>query len=248
MVRRDEIVACSGCGSVNTQATEQLARLRADVANLEADLRGKRARMAEMRAEQSAAAEARPEATVALEILNEWRELCAPYTRELGGKRLDTTIARLRGGYTAEQLRQCVQGYARRPYVVGRGQRSPVGNPSQRRIDATLIFRDANHVDAGIALELELGSNGHGARIPMDAIERVPWRQVQGANRRVIIRSLEREFGGGYDDGNGFMAWPCPRCQNAPALTLRVAPLGLSYLAECGACGLSEQQLLEAIV
>jgi hypothetical protein len=244
---KSEIVACAECGCVNAQATDLVARLRADIGNLEADLRGKRARLSEMRAEQSAEAESKPEAELALAILTEWKELCAPYTRELGGKRLETTIARLRGGYTAEQLRQCVQGYARRPYVVGRGTRSPVGSPSQRRIDATLIFRDAKHVDAGIALELELGNHGNG-RIPLDAIERVPWRHVQAANRRVIVHSLEREFGGGYDEGNGFTSWPCPRCQNAPSLTLRIAPLGMSYLAECGACGLAEQQLLEAIV
>jgi len=239
---RDELVACRECGCVHQEATELVARLRADIRNLEADLRGKRSRLAEMRGQQAAQAQGSPEAAVANQILLEWRRVLAPKTRELNGARLEKTLARLRGGYTADQLRQCIAGYARRPYVIGNGRRSPVGKPSERRVDAELIFRDAQHVDTGIALELDESSDW----LPLEAVERVPWRRVQQANRRVIVAALERQFGGGLDDG-AFMAWPCPRCDNHPAATLQVAPVGYSWLAACSSCGLTEDLLLGAV-
>ena len=237
----DEIVACRECGSVNAEATELVGQLRADIRHLEADLRAKRARLAAMRGEQASAAEGAAEKALALEVLSEWKRLCSPRARELNGPRLEKTLARLRAGYTADQLRQCIHGYAARPYVVG-GVRSSIGLPSQRHVDPDVIFRDAKHVDAGIAI----GDEEDGDRIPLDAIERISWRQVQRANRQLIVSTLEHRFGGPLEDG-GFLSWPCPRCDNDPATTLRIAPTGYSWLAACSTCGLTDDVLLGAV-
>jgi transcription elongation factor Elf1 len=78
-------------------------------------------------------------------------------------------------------------------------------------------------------------------------MERLSWRRVQMANRRLIVRSLEEQFGKGLDDGYGTVAWPCPKCNNHPASTLRVAPSGMTWLAQCSSCGLDETRLIAAI-
>jgi hypothetical protein len=156
MGARLEVVACPACGVVNEQASATVAGLRADIANLEVELRSKRARISALLGEQAAAIQDGDGHAEAMEILREWRRLCSPKARELGGPRLERVMARLAAGYTTADLLLAVRGYAARPFVVN-GKRRAVGKPSQRYVDAELIFRDATRVDVGIQIATEEG-------------------------------------------------------------------------------------------
>ena len=158
MVNSDGPIGCAECGALNQEATALVARLRADLHHAEVELRAKRARISELRSEQTAAAANDQTANAARAVLEEWRRTCSPKARELDGKRLVLAVARLNAGYSQADLMQAVHGYACRPYVVN-GRRLATGTPSQRFVDATLIFRDAQHVDAGIAIATEEDQN-----------------------------------------------------------------------------------------
>lgn len=130
---------------------EMIETLREDVANLERDLRGKRAQNRRLRAEQDEKTRNDPLYPQAIEVLQHWKAVCSPKARELGGKRLENVLARLRGKHTVEELKRCAEGYALKPYVVG-GKRSPIGPKDDWHADAELIYRDAKKVAAGIAI------------------------------------------------------------------------------------------------
>jgi hypothetical protein len=149
---------CSECGGENAHAEqavaerdELLAVAREDIANLERELRVKRAQIARMRAEQDGALQNHPHYAAGQRVLQHWKKTCAPKARELGGKRLDVVLARLNGGYTEADLKRAVDGYGMRPYVVN-GKRAAAGARDDWWADAELIFRDAKHVDAGLRI------------------------------------------------------------------------------------------------
>jgi len=143
-VARREILACPGCGTV-------LDELMDKVADFERDLAAKRRRISVLEGEQARRIELHARYAEAMEVLEIWRIELAPRTRSLKGKRLEYTIARLEEGYEQAQLIECIQGYKSRPYVTAIG-RSAFGTKAEKQIDADLIFRDAKHVDRGVAL------------------------------------------------------------------------------------------------
>lgn len=238
-VSEDGTVACIDCGSVHAGATDLLSQLRDDVHGLERDLRVKRAAIKRLQAEQDEALRASPFYADAQAVLERWRELCAPNAKELGGKRLELAIARLRGKYTRAELELSILGYSRFPYVTDKG-RAPDGKPNQWQADAEQILRSPKMVEQGWRLAKRQVSAA-----PTNLAE-IPWRKVRRENRRAIVAYLTKRFGGGIEDGYDFMAWPCPRCDNAPASTLRVAAEGssLAYLVTSSCCGLSDEQML----
>jgi hypothetical protein len=97
----------------------------------------------------------------AIEVLEFWRDRLHPTAVSLGGERLKKVISCLTPtpeskGYTVEQLKEVVDGYEAYQYVLeGRG-RVRHGTPATRRIDAELLFRDAQHVDQGRAFAREV--------------------------------------------------------------------------------------------
>ena len=139
-----EVVACPECGAFNEAATETIE-------NLQHELSIKLAQVKRLAGERAKAIKQDPRFDDAMSVLEYWRDVLAPATRELNGQRLSNCLARLHGGYTVEHLRLTVDGYATLPYVVDR-QRRAQGRPTQRKVDAEMIFRDATYVDRGLAM------------------------------------------------------------------------------------------------
>jgi hypothetical protein len=84
-------------------------------------------------------------------VLEYWRDRCHPKAKELGGERLKLVVARLKGGHDRQTLMRCVDGYARRPYMVNYQWRA-AGPKSRWYAKATIVFRDAEHVEQGVRL------------------------------------------------------------------------------------------------
>jgi hypothetical protein len=184
---------------------EQVDVLKEDVRNAEGELRGKRAQIKRMKVQQDAALRASDHFEAAMDVLEKWRELCSPNARELGGKRLANVIDRLRGGYTASELKESVWGYSLKPYVVD-GKRSHTGSPDDWYADAELIFRDATKVDAGLAIAKHA-------------------RQLQRAGAAIGNQAPPTTDGTLSDLGetavrlarHGFFVFPCRPREKAPA-------------------------------
>jgi hypothetical protein len=238
-----ELIVCEDCGTLNERATALFSQIREDVQHLERELRAKRAKISRLEADRFAKLRKHKRFDDAIEVLEHWRAVCMPSAREIASEdRLTPVLARLSGGRTVEELKLCATGYARRPYVTKEGRASQ-GRPSEWFADAELIYRKDENVRRGIALAATTKTDPSPGTGDM---ERIPWKQVQLANRRLIVRALTKKFGDPYED-NGYLAWPCPRCDNHPMTTLRVAPVGMTWLADCSACGLNELLLIPAI-
>lgn len=143
---------CTGCGVVNDAAEDTITALRNDIANLERELRGKRVAIQRQRVVQNAAIKNDPRYDDAMHVLGYWRETCFSGARELGGKRLENCMARLKGGYTVAELKRSIDGYSLKPYISKGGGRSHEGHQDAWHADAELIFRNPGKVDAGIRI------------------------------------------------------------------------------------------------
>jgi hypothetical protein len=130
---------------------EQITLLQEVVGELGMEVGIKRSKVKELKAQQDRNLKNDPHYSDAMRVLEHWKKLCHPGAKELGGKRLENCLARLRGKYTDEQLMRSVTGYALKPYVTN-GRRSPSGAKDDWRADAELIFRSPQHVDQGIRI------------------------------------------------------------------------------------------------
>ena len=146
-----EPIGCPQCGAYLEQVTRERNELLQRIEDVQTELAVKIGTIRRMRGEQVRKPEESPHYAEAMELLEYWRQLCAPKTRELKGPRLEKALARLNGGYDVANLKLAVFGYSRRPYVTI-GGRSAKGLAMQRHVDAELIFRDAKHVDMGLAI------------------------------------------------------------------------------------------------
>jgi hypothetical protein len=160
-------IVCSACGVVHSEATSLVEQLRGEIADLELDMRKKRAQIRRLTADQYSKQTHNPRFDDSQDVLEFWRETLAPNTRELRGERTDLVLDRLEH-YSVAELKECVMGYAEKPYMVN-GRRSSNGTLAERKVEAKLIFRDADHVDRGIAMLAEsrqaraaLNGNGNG--------------------------------------------------------------------------------------
>lgn len=235
------IVGCIECGAVHGPASALLTELQEDVGNLERELRVKRSQIKSLKHEQDQSLKQSPYYPAAMRVLNNWASLCAPNTRELtGGGRLEKCIARLKGGFTEQDLDLAVLGYSRFPYV-GKNGRIHLGTKKQWFADAELIFRTPQNVKRGMDM-----ASDDAPEIPYEMLERTHWRRVQQANRKLITNYLTNRMGGPLES-NDFLMWTCPVCDNHPSMTLRVAPVGYSFLATCSGCGLTDERLLRMI-
>jgi hypothetical protein len=147
------------CGQINELAADRIAALEeqvdlqdGDIGNLERELRRYRAENKRLRKEQDQALRAHPLFPKAVKVLEYWKATCHPNAREVDSRRrVEPVIARLAGGYSAEELCRCSDGYALKPYVV-QGRRTHEGPKDNWQADAELIFKDAKRVDAGLAI------------------------------------------------------------------------------------------------
>jgi hypothetical protein len=201
-------VVCMACGVIHDEATGLLRQLRQDLDSAERDLRAKRRQISALREEQYAQLTASPHFRAANEVLAYWKEKLAPNTRELGGRRMLAAIGRLRGGYQPADLKRCVDGYALMPYVVN-GRRSPTGRAGERKIDAELIFRDPQHVDAGLAWVQERQDE----QLALDTVgtEQRPI-STNGHRHHARAEQIAR-----YATGLGFAVFPCVPDRKVPA-------------------------------
>jgi hypothetical protein len=137
---------------------EVIETLQEDLANVERELRGKRAQIKRMKAEQDAALKKDPLYPLAMNVLEHWKKEVSPGARELGGKRLENVLARATARKRQmpeeaieEELKRSIDGYALKPFVVN-GKRSHVGTQEDWYADAELIFRSDKHVAAGLRI------------------------------------------------------------------------------------------------
>lgn len=239
------LVACEECGALNEGATALLSQTQRDLEGAERDLRGKRAQITRLEGERHEKLKKSKRFGEAMTVLRYWQEKLMPTAREIDSPdRLEAVIARLNGKYVVEDLKLCVDGYVKRPYVTKDG-RSAHGTKAQWKADAVLIFSTPRHVDSGIAWA---NSGGPEFAVTGD-LSRLSWRRVKYANRQLIVQALTEQFGAGlHDDFYQHTRWPCPRCNNDPACTLVVSDnTNLNYLAECSQCGLDDMRLIAAI-
>jgi hypothetical protein len=157
--------ACEACGLDGEamrvalkRRDEQIEILREDVANLERDLRSKRAQIRSLKSDQDKALRTDPLFPAASSVLEHWKRTCYPTARELGGVRLENCLARLRPRVetigeekAVGELKASCDGYALKPYVVN-GRRSPEGPHDSWHADAELIFRSDKHVTKGLQI------------------------------------------------------------------------------------------------
>lgn len=148
---------CPACGTVLEDLEAELAHVRAMLAETKTYLQDTQMELTKTSVklkatirDQNKKAQEGPRKAEALDVLEFWRQTCMPKARGLNGKRLENAIARLKDGYTVEQLKRAAWGYSIMPYVVDPGRRSRTGSPADWRADAELIYREPRRVDDGL--------------------------------------------------------------------------------------------------
>lgn len=233
---------CAACGVVSEDVLqaiavrdEQIAVLQDDVANAERELRSKRAQLKRARADQNALIRDDPNYDKAMDVLAHWKAVCAPAARELGGKRLDNVLARLRGRYTPEMLKQAADGYSFRPFVVNR-TRAASGKPDEWYADAELIYRTASHVDTGIRIaKTELLPK---ARPVVSTIAEA---------RELILDELDSRFPATsiYDPQMEWWSAVCPVC--VKGLTLKIRTNSIMPWLWCEGCASDPKKIVKSL-
>lgn len=232
---------CEACGVVNETATALLADAQETIGGLERDLRSKRATITRLERSKAERLKASKHASEALGVLRHWQATCMPGAREIDSEdRLANVVARLAGGFTADELKRCADGYAKRPFVV-QGKRTAHGRPTERHVDAELIYRTPKHVQAGLALA-ELSAS---TEPDPSEWEKLDWRRVRRANHRTILRALTELSGKPhYDEVSRAHYTECPRC--ACSLTV-FDPDAPTTLLNCTGCALDEAIFFRAL-
>lgn len=128
-----------------------------DVAHLEAEVRKLRRKIDRLEADKQAARENDPNRRVIVDLIDHWKLVTGhPKSNSHSADRFDMVRARLREGYTPEQIKLAISGLGHFRYVAGK-QRSPTGQPHQR-------FDQLKHaIDSGERLE-RMANLGHMAR------------------------------------------------------------------------------------
>jgi regulator of replication initiation timing len=206
---------------------EQNELLTEDVSNLERELRKYRAENKRLRKEQDHRLQNDLLFDDAQFVLAHWKKVCHPSAKELKkGPRVENCLARLHGGYSVAELCRCCDGYALKPYVVN-GRRTHEGPKDEWRADAELIFRDPQHVDAGLAiaergddLRMVFAEQTKSGNAPAPPKELSPFGQA-------ALRLARR----------GLLVFPCKRRSKAPATRhgLRDAKTDLEAIEACWA-------------
>jgi hypothetical protein len=233
-VQAPELIACSACGLIDERANTLFTEQAMAIDLLEKDLRGKRSQISRLTGEQERELRGSVHYSGALEVLRHWQAVLEPKAREVDSiTRIKQVIARMNGGFSVEELKRCIDGYAKRPYNV-KGRRRSHGKPTQRYVDVSLIFRDAKHTQEGMAL------NDLATEPPPADIRKLDWRKVRRANHKAIIEALRKlKLGTYYDSASRSTISGCPNCgENLTVFGLDVMVESLLYCA--GGCGISE--------
>lgn len=148
-MNRTAVVVCDACGVVHEEATEKIGILQEAVTNLGIEVSRKQARVNRLRNESMG--QRPPEYDDAMQVALYWKQNISPTARELNGPRMENTIARIRAGYSVEELKWAVWGYRCRPNVLD-GKRVPARLGGRRYVDLELIMRDEKHVQIGMEI------------------------------------------------------------------------------------------------
>lgn len=163
-------VVCQACGCLDEDLTSQLRRADDLIEALKDDNAAKVQLIKYLRKVADRDPRNSPHYEPAMRVLTYWQEQCCPNARELEGDRLTKVLARMNGrprGYSEQDLRTCVFGYAQYPYMVD-GHRRRTGPRERRFVDAELIFRTPKHVEAGIELARASGES------PVELVQPAP--------------------------------------------------------------------------
>jgi len=86
-----------------------------------------------------------------MEVLRYWKAKIYPGARELNGSRLQNTVARLSHGYTVEDLKRSIDGFAHRPNLKY-GRWVPPDQGGDFKADPKFFMADAARVDEGLRI------------------------------------------------------------------------------------------------
>lgn len=132
-----------------TMLYDRIELLLGNLADLEQELRNKRATITRMRRDREAAQTHHPLYEPACEVFDYWRARLMPDAREFNGKRWAAVIARLsayddtRKG--VRDLKRAIDGCVELQYVSSAG-RSSKGSPKERQVELELICREESNV------------------------------------------------------------------------------------------------------
>jgi hypothetical protein len=229
---------------------ERIKSVIVDLENSEVALRVERRRRsaAEEKLKRMAEEEVHPALGQIREVFEYWRAECRGGNARvvLGEKRSAVIAARLKDGYTVDQLCQAIDG-----------ARDHAFEKDGRKYDELeLIMRNEVKVDDFI--QRAMGGGGSAAAAPV--VDRPPPRPPSAAQeqRRLDLQRLIDalvDHWGGLDacipDGpRDQELWPCPKCtarEQVGLLYPLTVHLNHGSLAECSGCGVTGDQLLQAI-
>lgn len=230
-------------------------KLAEDYAGIQRNFMREQREVTRLRRELVPARQRSPRHKLLQELAAEWKHQTGHHRAlvPLEGKRcqainraLDLLMAdkdaALSEAQAAQRIRRAFVGAGRYPFVVNK-QRSPTGTESQRYDDVDTVLRDEKQIEKLISLaDAEPQVKPHVAPAP-PRMEFVHWQTVQRRNHEAIVKCLKGLFGNPVRAADGLEYWPCPRCKNDPALTLRVH----ETFASCSACGLDDRQMLRTL-
>jgi len=230
-----EAARCRNCGFEVEGAVALIHQAEDTIEGLNRDLIGKRSRIKELEREGAEDLKRHPRYKEACEVARYWVKMLAPKAREpYSEARIRPICARLMNGHTVEGLKLCIDGYAKKPYIVNR-KRASEGNENQRFVKCELIFRDADRVEAGIRM----------AREAKDRKVYADWRDVRRSNHATILKALP---GAVYDPMMHAHNIECPRPSCEGTLTI-FEPQGVpDTLLSCSDCAMNERTFLAALV
>lgn len=227
---------------------ERIKSVIVDLENSEVALRVERRRTkaAEDRLKQMSSDERHPILGQIREVFEYWREECRGGSKRvvLGEKRSSVIAARLKDGYTVDQLCRAVDG-----------ARDHAFEKDGRKYDELeLIMRNEVKVDDFI--QRAMGSAAAAPQPREPAARRPPTEQQE--KRRLDVQRLIDALVDHYagvdacipDPIRSQELWPCPKCTPKDRIG-KTYPLTVFLetgpLADCSSCGITGDQLLQAI-
>lgn len=219
---------CPDCARAHARANAAII----DMENTEKDLRVMRRRLTALQQEilklqQPEHLEAEAEA-----VFLYWREECRSASKRkvvFGDKRKTKVMARLKDGYTVEDLKKAIDGARDHAFVSEDGKRFD---------DLELICRDETKVDSFIQR----------AEVVSITSKQAPPMTMQQA-REKILDGLTREYGWDavlHDQTSECWVAPCPNCRSDHS-SLRLRSNHMEPLLFCTICDINQSRLLAVL-
>lgn len=150
---------CPDCGQVQDEASLPILRTKnAVIVDQQTQISYLRGELRKERNAKAKAPDKSPYMADARKVFDHWREQCSPRAREFKDARLLAVLARLRAGYSVDELCKAIDGAAAKPYVVN-AKRVPTGRKSERYVELELICRNEANVQKFIALAEDDGTS-----------------------------------------------------------------------------------------